>query len=80
MSTTRGRGSDTLCSMNCDRRTPDEILMELAQRNIDAIDREIRAASVELAARERKLIELTARRAFIAKRLARIRASRRESS
>lgn len=80
MSTTRGRGSEKLRIMNCDRRTPDEILMELAQRNIDAIDREIRAASVELAARERKLIELNARRAFIAKRLASIERSHRESS
>jgi hypothetical protein len=66
--------------MNCDRRTPDEILMELAQRNIDAIDREIRAASVELEARERKLIELTARRASIAKRLASFKASHRDST
>src|SRR6185503_10950978 len=40
MSATRERRSGRLSTMNCDRRTPDEILLVLAQRNIDAIDRE----------------------------------------
>jgi hypothetical protein len=66
--------------MNSDRPTPDQILMELAQRNIDAIDREIRAASAELEARERQLIALDARRSQIAKRLASIKASQPGSS
>jgi hypothetical protein len=65
--------------MNCDRRTPEQVLIVLAQRNIDAVDREIRAAHAELVLRERQLAALNARRARIAKRLASIEASQRES-
>ncbi|WP_028066947.1 hypothetical protein [Solirubrobacter soli] len=60
--------------------TPDLILMELAQRNIDAIDAEIRSVTFELQAREKQLVALAARRAQIAKRYASIHASHLESS
>jgi hypothetical protein len=80
MSATRLPRSGRLSTMNCDRRTPDEILLVLAQRNIDAIDREIRAANAELEARERQLSALNERRCEIARRLASIKASLPESS
>jgi hypothetical protein len=59
--------------------TPDEILMELAQRSISAIDREIREATAELAACQKRLVQLSARREQVAKRYASIRASHLES-
>jgi hypothetical protein len=60
--------------------TPDQILMELAQRNIDAIDREIETVAFELQIREKQLAALASRRAQIARRYASIKASLPESS
>ena len=56
--------------METDRPTPDQILMELALRSIDTIDREIQSVTFELQAREAQLVELTTRRAQIFKRAA----------
>ncbi len=56
--------------METDRPTPDQILMELALRSIDTIDREIQSVTFELQAREAQLVALTSRRAQIFKRAA----------
>jgi hypothetical protein len=58
-----------------DAVTPDQILMELAQRSITAIDREIREVTAELAACQRRLVQLSERREQVAKRYASIRGS-----
>jgi hypothetical protein len=56
-----------------DAASPDQVLMELAQRAITAIDREIRDINAELAACQKRLMVLSARREAVAKRYASLR-------